>query len=212
MKNPANTTVIYITSNIGDEVFEKNIRKYLRSHCADLPIVSVSRKPIKLGKNICVGEETPLSESTYQKQILKGLMAAKTEFALIAKSDCLYPPEYFSFIPPLTDSVYYYDNSWLLGDKFWKKNLPEDGFICNRKLWIELLRLALKGQRGWQQVYVPPIFYNSPKSTWTSDNPIICFKTTTGSQRFSTVSRTVFPKRELALWGNASDLKTKFGL
>jgi hypothetical protein len=48
-------TILYYTSNHEDEIFESNIIKLLKKMCGDLPIISISQKPIELGENICVG-------------------------------------------------------------------------------------------------------------------------------------------------------------
>ena len=95
-----NLTIIYYSANT--ELFEDKIIAHLKKQAGDIPIISVSRKPLDLGKNICIGEQ-PICYSNLWKQILLGLKEAKTEFCLSAESDCLYPPEYFTFIPPVNN-------------------------------------------------------------------------------------------------------------
>ncbi|KKT37762.1 MAG: hypothetical protein UW26_C0025G0001, partial [Candidatus Collierbacteria bacterium GW2011_GWF1_44_12] len=65
MKNQV--TVLYYTSNREDEKFETRIRKNLLKNCGDLPIVSVSQKPIDLGRNICVG----VHENSYTSEFMQ---------------------------------------------------------------------------------------------------------------------------------------------
>ena len=208
MKKP-NSTVIYVTSNVEELKFENHIKKELVKNSQGLPIVSVSRRPIKLGKNINVGN-VPISESTTLRQILKGLEAAKTEWAIVAKDDYVYPPEYFSFTPPTKDRVYSYSNVWVLGDKYWKKGPSEYAQMANRKFWIAQIKKALEGKEGWEETSFPPVF--TDRGSWTSDNPVLNFKSTSGLRRFPSVLRNVFPKKSLPYWGTASELKARMGI
>ncbi|KKT37764.1 MAG: hypothetical protein UW26_C0025G0003 [Candidatus Collierbacteria bacterium GW2011_GWF1_44_12] len=209
--NKSNTTVIYISSNTEKPEFEQNVRKLLRENCGDIPIISVSRKPIKFGKNISVGN-VPVCESTNLRQLLRGLEAAKTEYAIIAKDDFAYPPEYFALTPPSNDHLYRYENIWALGDKFWQKGYSEYAQMGNRKYWIGLIKNALKGHRGWNEIAVPILFDPSEPLSWTSDNAVINFKSTSGLRKFPTVRRNFLPKRALPFWGHALELKMKMGL
>lgn len=93
-------TVVYYTSNREHEDIESCIQNELRTaaEAADLPIISVSQKPIDLGTNICVGD---VGQKAYNgfRQMQIGFEAAKTKFVAVAESDFLYPPEYFRFVP-----------------------------------------------------------------------------------------------------------------
>ena len=52
-----NKTIIYYTSNREDERFESRVRANLLKVCGNLPIISVSQKPIYgFGFNIPVGD------------------------------------------------------------------------------------------------------------------------------------------------------------
>ncbi len=204
-------TILYITSNIEETKFENRVKKELVKNSGDLPIISVSRKPIRLGDNICVGE-VPVCQSSFVRMILKGLEAAKTEFVILAKDDFAYPPEYFSFTPPTKDRVYRYENIWVLGDKFWQKGFTEWAQMCDRKYWISQIKEVLKGHRGWNEIEIGPIFEPGIQGAWTSDNAALNFKSTSGLRRFPTVLRHVRPKRGLPFWGLAQELKRKMEL
>jgi len=65
-------TIIYYTGCTEDPVFEQRIIDDLKKKAGDIPIISVSRKPIDLGTNICVGEK-PVSYTSEWKQLLIGL-------------------------------------------------------------------------------------------------------------------------------------------
>jgi len=178
-------TIIYYTANQEDPKFEQKIIDNLKKQAGDIPIISVSRKPINLGKNICVGE-TPVCYFNSFRQILIGLEEAKTKFCLAAESDCLYPPEYFQFTPPLNDRVYRYSNVNVYFDGhvgLWKKKFTEAGQMCGRKFWIESIKKVLKGHDDWSFVPnkpLPLIFDTENKYSWHGRNPILYFKTRKG--------------------------------
>jgi hypothetical protein len=182
-----NTTIIYYTANMENPEFENKIIENLKRQAGDIPIISVSRKPMDLGKNICIGEQ-PVCYSNSWKQLLLGLKEAKTRFCLAAESDCLYPPEYFQFIPPRDDLVYRYNNvwcSWKRRSAFYKKPRCEGAQMCGRKYWIERLEAMLGGHEGWQPMetlattLVTRIFPDEDRASW-GVNPVITFKTGQG--------------------------------
>jgi hypothetical protein len=210
MKTPKNTTIIFVTSNTEDEIFETKIREIIKENSGGLPIISISRKPIKFGKNICIGEESSISDSTTYRQILKGLLKAKTDFVVIAKPNYLYPPEYFSFLPPTKTDIYKYTNIWVLASKYWQKGFSESTFMSGRKHLITLLKAALLGHRGWKAFTVPPLFDTIDEHAWSTDNPVLIVRT--GNGRFPSVLRNVLPKINLPFWGLVTDLKQKLGI
>ncbi len=101
-------TLIYYTCNLVEEKFANNIRFALLQF--DIPIISVSQKPLNFGMNICVGE---IGVSIYNiyKQILIGAKEVKTEFVACCEDDALYTFEHFSHRPP-TDTFSYNINRW----------------------------------------------------------------------------------------------------
>ena len=50
-------TIIYCSSNKELPEFEAKIVANLLKNCGDLPIISVTQKPMDLGRNICVGDD-----------------------------------------------------------------------------------------------------------------------------------------------------------
>ena len=79
-----NKTIIHLTDNSLDEELARFCRKILVQEARDIPIVSVSQKPIKLGTNICVGKIGKSWFSLY-KQLIAGLEEAKTTTIRIAE-------------------------------------------------------------------------------------------------------------------------------
>ena len=99
------TTIVYYTANHETPIFEKYITDALIDMAHDIPIISVSQKPMTIGKNICIGDVGITIHNAF-RQLQIGVQAATTKFITIAESDYLYSPEYFKFIPPQEDIFY----------------------------------------------------------------------------------------------------------
>ncbi len=93
-----------------DEHILTQCRKQLIKASEGLPIVSVTRLPVDLGKNIVLPLERTML-SLFEK-IVRGLEELKTDIVYLCDDDCLYHPSHFKFIPP-KKGVFYYDwNVW----------------------------------------------------------------------------------------------------
>lgn len=109
-----NLTVIYYTSNwleTHNPYFVENTKKQLLIAIGNLPLISVSQKPMALGKNICVGD-TGRSHLNIYRQILIGARAAKTKYVAMAEDDILYSYEHFHDYVPDKDIFAYDMNKW----------------------------------------------------------------------------------------------------
>ena len=115
------TTIIYLTDNTLAEPLASRVRELLVREAHDIPIISVSQKPIELGTNICLGEIGRNWLSLY-RQMMAGIEATQTPFVAIAEHDCLYTHEHLSWIPPTSDRFYYNHNFWLVQ---WGNGHPE---------------------------------------------------------------------------------------
>jgi hypothetical protein len=100
--------ILYYTDNwLKEPLFSLVQAKLLE---ANLPIISVSLKPINFGKNIHYkGKRSYL---TMFKQILTGLKASSADFIFMCEHDVLYHPSHFKFTPPRKDMYYYNNNVW----------------------------------------------------------------------------------------------------
>ena len=205
-------SIVYYTANMEDEVFEQKIRDNISK--ANLPIISVSRKPIDFGKNICIGEQ-PVCYSNLWKQLLIGLKEAKTEFCIAAESDCLYPPEYFTFIPPTKDMVYRYGNVWVYWKsrtKFWKKPRCEGAQMCCREYWIERLEYILRQNLDhWRPMEQPNkmVARLFKKEGWWTGRPVITFKTDRGISGKTSMVK-ISPVTRLPYWGTSEEVRKKY--
>ena len=98
--------VLYYTDNVLDDNLANIVRESIGE--SNLPIVSVSLKPIDFGKNIVFdGERGYL---TMFRQILTGLKESDTKYIFMCEHDVLYHPSHFEFTPP-RDDVYYYNSN-----------------------------------------------------------------------------------------------------
>ena len=202
------STIIYYTSNQEEESFENKIKENILKQ-TKLPIISVSRKPIDLGKNICVGEQ-PVSYLNSWKQLLIGLKEAKTEFCIAAEADVLYPPEYFTFIPPTKDDVYRYTNVFVCfvgKNGLWRKPWSEGAQMCGREHWIKRLEYALSLNIN-DKKRVMKIFKPSAENSWTGENPVVTFKTRQGiNYKTGFYSGRV---KEVPYWGTTKEIYKKY--
>jgi hypothetical protein len=207
-------TIVYYTANTQNPVFEQKIIDDLKKKVGNIPIVSVSQKPIDLGTNICVGQQ-PFSYTSEWKQLLIGLKAAKGRFCYTAEADCLYPEGYFDFTPPEDDMVYNYNHIWIVwknhSGAYKKHSYCEGAQVCGREYWIDCLEPLLPDDwtpytREEENSLVQKIF---SKRKEFIGNPVISFKTD------GAVScRTTYDKDSktdvIPYWGDINKLKKEF--
>lgn len=124
-------TIIYYTADVIPEPFGGKVRDQLLRSADGIPIISVSQKPLNLGRNICVGDIGRSALNIY-RQALIGAKEAKTKYVAMAEDDALYSPSHFRFIPPKDDTFYYDRNIW--GIYTWIKP-PIFSYKGRRNLW-----------------------------------------------------------------------------
>ncbi len=213
-----NATILYYTSNRESPEFEERIKDNLLKVCGDLPIISISQKPIALGRNIVVGDVGASGFNMF-RQVLIGCEAATTDFIISAEADCLYPPDYFTFVPPKKDVCYRDSNLYVMGrrrDYFYKK---EEGAthaqIVGREYYIKKLKELFKDAPMWSVEEK-----NFPKERhrkedvfdkieyWKSENPVVQIKTGRSMRHYTHSDRT--PINELPYWGSGKDIHSKY--
>jgi hypothetical protein len=210
-------TVVYYTGNSEDAGFEQKIQEQLilSMHDCDCDLISVSQKPCTVGKNICVGE-VGHSDLNAIRQLSIGIEEAKTEFVIPAESDCLYPPEYFKFIPSDEKTWYRYNNVWmmcswkskLMAWDFRKKFFSECAQILGRDFWLERIKIALDGFPQWSNEYKPIRVLREKwvnTEEWNGILPVVNIKTGNGLRKTTRV--TGGESKELPYWGVAEDLR-----
>jgi len=214
-------TVLYYSASVENPTFERHVREKLLENIGGLPLVSVTQDPLPgFGKNICVGKHDSCYANEF-RQIEIGLKEITTPYVLTAEADCLYPPEYFQFRPPEKGHVYRYDNVWVQyyldeskrNPLYYFKKFSDCAQAVDRELWLETIRNGLSGRKEWstQDDSTPKSFAIRTDSnySWTSENPVVTFKTTLGVRRYTQLNRTVPPQSTLPLWGQARVLREK---
>ena len=213
-------TIIYYTANKENPIFEQKIIDDMLSKKGDRPLISVSQKPMNLGKNICVGERGH-SYINEWRQILSGAKEAKTEYLVMAESDVLYSPEYFQF-EPKGENIYRYNPIWLMWlnpkrfPKFYRKRYTEGAQIVKREYFIKVLEDFLKNYPGWydesfknRNPHSP--YYKKTHTLFHGKIPCISIKSFEGENRPTGFERGEENSCEkLPYWGDITSLRERF--
>ncbi len=211
-------TIIYYTSNQEKPEFERKIQENLLENCGGLPIISISHKPIGPGKNICVGD-VGVSGFNMFRQVQIACRAAKTKFIISAEADCLYPPDYFKFVPEKDNIPYRNSNLYVMPDKrdffFYKKEGATHAQIVGREFYLKTLEKLFIGAPEWntEEKNFPKERFNKNDvfdeiAYWKSKNPVVQIKTHRGMRYHTHSDRT--PILELPYWGKGSEIRKKY--
>lgn len=207
------TTIIYYTSNREDERFEQVIRDQILRAAGDIPIISVSQKPIDFGYNICVGN-VGISNQNAHRQFQIGCEAATTEYVHSAESDTLYPSEYFRFIPNDLNHAYRTPIYLFKRGKpyFYRKRASESATVVGREYVIKAINKSLQNRGLWRCTLetakeVPYTFRHGNWKPFRLNVPIVNIKTPNQMHQWHGYDEMV---EELPLWGNAKDIERLF--
>ena len=215
-----NVTIIYYTSNREAPEFEEKIRDNILKVCGNLPIISVSQKPINFGKNICVGDVGTSGFNMF-RQVLIGCQEAKTKFVITAEADCLYPPDYFKFIPKKDNICYRNSNTYLLGlrrDHFFKK--PEGGTwsqVIGRDFYIRRLEYLFEDAPEWsidgknfpkERGKGEDVFTADQVERFETEYPCISIKSGNGMRHYSHSERA--PIYDLPYWKDSRKFRKTY--
>jgi len=212
-----NKTIIYYTSNREDAVFEEKIRNNILTNKGDIPIISVSQKPIDFGENICVGNVGMFGLNGF-RQTLVGAKAAKTKYVISAESDFLYPKNYFTFDPTEEKECYRHNNVWIAFKNrkfgsYHKKRVSEGAQICNRELLIEMYEKFFEGLPEWCDESTSlklkePFYYYKWK--WFTGDPCVSFKTGNGLRSVTNTEKKIPHEASLPVWGSIKNLRKNY--
>lgn len=139
-------TLLYYTDNTLYETARSRIAAHLcRVLGGRYPIISVSQKPIDLGRNLCIGA---IGKSKYNMyvQVLAGAREVDTEWVACVDDDTLYTPGHFDY-RPRKDVFSYETNYWLAlpgWDYYWRVHDRDKrggmwGCICRTQLLVDNL-------------------------------------------------------------------------
>jgi len=214
-------TILTYSSNRESPVFAARIRAQWQAVCGDLPVVSVTQQPMPdLGLNICVGD---VGASNYNlfRQVQIGCEAATTDFVLSVEADCLYPPDYFTFVPDCLDRCYRNTNVYVMPQHrafYWRKPKGDThAQIVGRLFYLDTLRWAFADGPAWSMAE-----RNFPKERlrrdelqpadamvpYATDAPVVQLKTSDGMRHYTTSDRIDIPS--LPYWGDGRDVRRRY--
>jgi len=193
--------IIYYTAS--RELIEPKVIEQINKVRGSIPVISVSQKPLNFGTNICVGK----LEQNYKNAFMQcklGCEKSKADYVIMCESDCLYPEDYFNFEPKDLNTIYDYDNVWLMWDRenrtrFYKHGTTAGSIILGRELYLKMM------EKG-----IPDFFDTNLKWENFTGNPIINIKTRHGVSFGTTLQRGVKPLKELPYWGHIDDIRLKY--
>ncbi len=214
----SDSTVIYYSSCKESSAFESKIIKSLKDNCGDLPIISVTQKPLDLGTNICVGEVGASGFNMF-RQVQIACEQAKTKFVISAEADCLYPPEYFQFEPYSEDRVCRNTNLYIMGhrrDYFYHKTEGSTfSQITGREHYLKVLEEMFCGCPKWdaEDKNFPKgrhKYQDLPCSIqyFKTENPCVSFKTGKGMRHYTHSERV--PIYSIPFWGDGQLIARRF--
>lgn len=209
--------IIYYSSNREDPKFEQRIIDKLLENCGELPIVSVTHKPTNLGKNIVVGDVGTSGFNMF-RQVQIALKEIKTKFVISAEADCMYPPDYFTFIPPKEDLCYRNSNLYVMGDhrEYWyhKPTGATHAQVIGREFYLETLNKLFEGAPEWcveeknfpkERIHQSDFLPANKIEFYKSDNPVFQVKTHRSMRYYTHSNRE--PIHELPFWGKGTDIR-----
>lgn len=213
-------TIIYYSSNREKPEFEnKVVETLLASNGGRREIVSVTQKPMDLGKNICVGMQDQCYANEF-RQIQIALNAVTTPYIIIAESDTLYPPDYFNFDPPEMGRCYRYPNVWVHYTQFngkpryWFKKVSDCAQMIDRELWLSVINPVMDARPEWskaEDIGVPPMQFRDKGGPYmTMGDPVVTVKTRQGVKSNTRTKGGFAPKFDLPYWGKASGIREKY--
>ena len=210
-------TCIYYTSNREDGAFEAKIRAKLLEVLGDIPLISVSQRPMDFGMNICVGD-VGVSNQNAHRQFQVGALHAKTKYVCSAEADFLYPREYFDFRPERDDRAYRADNLYVIWDRgnAHHKSFSEGATVVGRDYLIQTVEESLQGRGMWCNTLegipeTPVTFKQTGFERFHNEVPILTFKTRNGMHMKTPHSKHL-RVRELPYWGDVNSLRQEYGI
>lgn len=135
-------TAVFYTCNEIPETFASKVREQLLKSIGDIPLISISHKPINFGTNYVV--DLPRSHFSIYRQALLGAKAATTKYIACVEDDTAYAKEHFDHIPSPGKFAYNMSvwslYSWSKPALFsYKDRRNLSGLICERDLFIEAM-------------------------------------------------------------------------
>jgi len=207
--------IIYISSNREDPAFEEKIIKDIVLKKGNLPVYSVTQYPMAFGKNKCIGD-VGTSGFNFCRQLQMVTEMAQADYVISCEADCLYSPDYFTFVPPKLDRVYRNTNNYVIpynNDNYYVKDSQTAFQIAGRGFLLDRLNVLLKNQPQWNTE-----MKNFPKEIglpfltgWdTFKTRYACFTIKTGKAMRKQTRHGKVAISTLPYWGSAKDIRKKY--
>lgn len=103
-------TIVYLTNNRLPIDWQKFHREHIEK--LNIPVISVSQKPMDFGINIV--QDYPPSKPNIFYQLMRGIRLVKTKYVAVVEDDCLYPEDHFELRPPDEETFVYNKHRWSL--------------------------------------------------------------------------------------------------
>lgn len=213
-----NKTILYYSSGREDKHLEWNVQENILKNCGDIPIISITQRPMDFGFNVCIGD-VGVSGFNMFRQVQLGLRLVKTDYVISAEADCLYPPDYFEYTPPTQDACYRTSNLYVMPDKraffFYKKEGATHAQIVGTQFYLSRLNKLFEGAPEWstEEMDFPrergkgvDIF--DKIEYWKSENAVVQIKTHKGMRYYTHSDRT--PIYHLPYWGAGKLFRAKY--
>lgn len=220
--------IIYISSCREKPEFEKKIKEDMYAKSNGLMIFEVLQYPKGMSKSSgpvpryqeYIGN-VGTSGFNFCRQLQIAIKLAYengADYVVSCEADCLYSPDYFTFVPSKLDTVYRNTNNYVLPYKqdCWYEKDSQTAFqVAGTKFLLDRLNFLLKDQPQWNTE-----MKNFPKEIgqpflkeWdTFKTKYACFgiKTDEGMRRQTRHGKE--PITELPYWGSVKNIRNKFGI
>ena len=219
-------TAIFLTNNEVPEKWAEFHKKCLLEALDGAPLITMSRKPMNLGKNVL--QDKPKSMSNIYRQLLRGAKMATTDYIAVTEDDTLYSKEHFQQRPK-KNCIGYNMNHWHLftwGAPMysWRNRRGNYSMLSYRKLVIEALeeRFAkypngtpdrITGEIGRPMVERNMGITLRPVEEFETTVSIINFNHSNASDRLQLRQRKSLGEiraNSIPYWGEASELVKHF--
>lgn len=207
--------IIYVSSNREHPDFESKIIQDMIDKKGGLQIYSVTHKPMNLGINKAVGD-VGTSGFNVCRQLQMAVEMAEADYVISCEADCLYPPEYYQFVPTKKDAVYRNLNNYILPykkDYFLYKKSSIFAQVAGRDFLLDRLNFLLKDLPQWntemknfpKEIGLP--FLHGWK-VFETKHACLTMKTGRGMRKHSNSDKN--PVYSLPLWGSAKEIRKEY--
>lgn len=207
--------IIYISSNREHPYFESRVIQDMYEKSNGLDIYSVTQKPMNLGTNKVVGD-VGTSGFNFCRQLQMVVEMAQADYVISVESDCLYSPDYFTFVPDHLDRVYRNTKNYVIPhdkDYYLYKKSQTAFQVAGRDFLLARLNYLMEGQPEWDTEKK-----NWPKEkgvpfldgwdTFETEFACLTIKTGDGMRKHTNTDKK--PIKSLPYWGAATDIIDKY--